>query len=344
MAGPDVRVVGISGLNHNYPELIARALGEHGFNCEASSIPFLPANSFTPPMLRKLQAELRQAPRPVVTIYCSGAEIYLPGPHISVYFSAYQSWFRPQQMRVIAHPWTSAEPASVDGLKWTNKPPLTVGFMGTAYSNSRVGQMVSKSPVKRWVLSGRHLRSPGLRAVLNAARVPLRYAMTFPRAETLKAIEIHADATGMDVRIVDTGGFTGSPEQVAQYDRQMRELTYVLCPRGLENYSFRLYEALKFGRIPVLVDTETVLPEGVNWDELIVRVPYAQLADIGHFIARDYERHSGAYFRKRQEKALEVMSKLCAGGWAEGLANDVRRQLAQKRSPSATSFSPVLSM
>jgi hypothetical protein len=203
--------------------------------------------------------------------------------------------------------------------------------MGTAYVASRVGHMISGTGLKRWILSGHHLRAPSVLAALNAARLPLKYAMTFPRAETLRALEDYAGNAHLDLRIVDTGGFTGLPKQIAQYQRHMRDITYVLCPRGIENYSFRFYEALKFGRVPVLVDTDMVLPEGVAWDELIVRVPYDQLGDIGNFITRDYERLSAAGFRKRQEKALKVMKRLCAGGWAEGLAIDVERQLARRR-------------
>ena len=80
-----------------------------------------------------------------------------------------------------AHPWTDAEPASIDSLRWTTKPPLAVGFMGSAYSNSRIARMVSKTALKKWILSGRHLRGARVLAALNAAQVPLKYMMTFPR-------------------------------------------------------------------------------------------------------------------------------------------------------------------
>ena len=336
MPEADVKIVGISGFTHNYPELIAKALTRQGFSCSTSSIPFLPVENFTPSVLRRLKKELRESRSANVTVYCSGsAEHYVSGPHISVHFSAYRSWFNPQRMHVIAHPWTEAEPSSIEGVNWTNKPPLTVGFMGTAYGDSRVGRMISKSAAKRWILSGHHLRAPSLLATLNAAHFPLRHAMTFPRAETLRAAEAYAASAGTDLRIVDTRGFTGSEEQISQYKQQMHDLTYVLCPRGIENYSYRFYEALKFGRVPVLVDTDIVLPEGVNWDELIVRVPYAELSRIGSFITHDYETHSKSSFIRRQERALEVMANLGAGGWVEALANDVRRQLSKSWSRSS---------
>lgn len=322
----DVRVVGISGLELDYPQLIAEALRQQGFRCETYAIPF--SRGFTPSVVQELKAKLRKTHPGTITIYCSGsAEVYLAGPHISVHFSAYRPWFRPQRMRVIAHPWTHAEPACIPELIWTDKPPLTVGFMGTAYSASRVGRIVGKSILKRSILNGNHLRLPGVLTTLHVAGLSFRHAMTFPRAETLTTMKAYAAATGMDLRIVDTGGFAGSQEEIAQYQRSMHDLTYVLCPRGIENYSFRFYEALKFGRVPVLVDTEMVLPDGVNWDELMVRVPYSELRDIGAYIRRDYERNSGAQFKARQQRALQVMADLCGGGWARGLAHDVRLQV-----------------
>lgn len=333
---PDFLVVGMAGLLRNYPEMIAQALHEQGFRCECYTIPFLPAGSFTPSLLRKLKAELRKASPGTTTIYCSGlSEYYLADADISIHFSAYRRWFNPQRMRIIAHPWTSAEPASIDDLQWLDKPPLTVGFMGSAYGNSRLGQLAGKSAFKNWILSGHHLRAPAVLAALNAARVPFKGAMTFPRAETLRLLESYSAESPMSVRIVDTGGFTGSLEQVAQYEQHMRGLTYVLCPRGIENFSFRFYEALKFGRVPVLIDTEMVLPDEVNWDELIVRVPYPELSNIGDIIAHDYRRHSAASFRRRQEKAFEAMAKLCSGAWATGLVRDVRLRQLEKHQLSS---------
>jgi hypothetical protein len=53
--------------------------------------------------------------------------------------------------------------------------------------------------------------------------------------------------------------------------------TYVVCPRGTENYSFRIYEALGRGKIPVIIDTDMVLPKEIDWDHLSIRIPYESL-------------------------------------------------------------------
>ena len=332
----DVRVVGIAGHHVDYPRLIADQLRAHGLRCEHYSIPFLPLGALRPSILAKLRTEFRKTPAAAVLVYCSGsAEYYLRGPDVSVHFSAFRSWFDADRMCVIAHPWTNAEPLPSQTIAWTEKPAFKVGFLGTTYRNSAPGRLVSTMPAsaRNWLLKGHWLRSADLIATAYAARIPLRYSMAFPRAETIAAAKAHCAAAGAQLRIVDTGGFTGHDEQVQAYARHMADTTYVLCPRGAENFSYRLYETLKFGRVPVLIDTDMVLPGGMDWDELVVRVPYSRLSKIGEIVAQDYRNRSAAEFILRQRRALEAMEQLQAGGWADGLVADVRRRLAAKSSP-----------
>lgn len=329
----DVRVIGIAGLDLDYPHIIAEELRAHGFRCESHTVPFFPIGGLKRSVLRELRSEIMKTPSGAVSIYCSGAaEYYLRGPDISVHFSAYSSWLDPARMRVVAHPWSTAEPLIGQSLAWKTKPPFAVSFMGTVYGNSRAARFVSAMPMrsKRELLKGHYLRFPDMLAVLYSARVPFRYAVAFPRFEAIRAVEDQCSKAGATVRIVDTGGFTGSREQIDRYARHLSETTYVLCPRGVENYSYRLYEALKFGRVPILIDTDMVLPQGVPWDELIVRVPYSRLSEIGEIVSRDYEQRTAAEFIARQKLAIQTMVELHRGRWASDLVSDVRRLLAAK--------------
>lgn len=51
---------------------------------------------------------------------------------------------------------------------------------------------------------------------------------------------------------------------------------YVLCVRGVGNFSVRLYETLAMGRIPVFVNTDCILPHDsfLNWRDHVVWVEY----------------------------------------------------------------------
>lgn len=333
----EARVVGIAGKDLDYPHIIAEELRAHGLRCESHTVPFFPIGGLKRSILRELRSEIRKTPPSAVSIYCSGAaEYYLRGPDLSVHFSAYSGWFEPDRMRVVAHPWSMAEPLIGQSLAWKTKPPFTVGFMGSVYGNSRAARFVSAMPMrsKRELLGGHYLRFPDALAVLYTARVPFRYAAAFPRFEAIQAIENQCSKAGPTLTIVDTAGFTGSREQIDQYARHLSETTYVLCPRGVENYSYRLYEALRFGRVPILIDTDMVLPQGVPWDDLVVRVPYSRLSQIGEIVSRDYEQRTAAEFIARQKLAMRTIVELHGGRWAIDLVSDVRRLMAAKSLPS----------
>ena len=56
----------------------------------------------------------------------------------------------------------------------------------------------------------------------------------------------------------------------------IKDSDYVLCVRGVGNFSVRLYETLAMGRIPVFVDTDCMLPHDqyVDWKRHVVWVDY----------------------------------------------------------------------
>ncbi|MDP6561852.1 MAG: exostosin family protein [Candidatus Peribacteraceae bacterium] len=86
---------------------------------------------------------------------------------------------------------------------------------------------------------------------------------------------------------------------------------YALIIKGDGNYSYRFYEALSLGRIPVLLDTECVLPleDKINYDEFIVRVPYGDLYHLDRIVADHYENISDQQFIDMQKRGREVFEK-----------------------------------
>src|SRR3989338_830174 len=59
-----------------------------------------------------------------------------------------------------------------------------------------------------------------------------------------------------------------------EYVQNMIESDYIHCTRGGGNFSYRLYETLSCGRIPVFINTDCVLPyhSDINWKEYCVWV------------------------------------------------------------------------
>ncbi|MFL5945865.1 MAG: exostosin [Gaiellaceae bacterium] len=77
----------------------------------------------------------------------------------------------------------------------------------------------------------------------------------------------------------------------SEYVRNMVESDYVICARGAGNFSYRLYETLSCGRIPVFVDTDSVLPLdfAADWRSHCVWVNQSELEDIGDRVAEFHD-------------------------------------------------------
>jgi Exostosin family len=75
-------------------------------------------------------------------------------------------------------------------------------------------------------------------------------------------------------------------EWQAEYFQVMHDSVFVLCPRGVAPSSYRIFEAMKAGRVPVIIADEWVPPSGPNWTEFSLRVPEARLQDVPKILER----------------------------------------------------------
>ncbi len=83
---------------------------------------------------------------------------------------------------------------------------------------------------------------------------------------------------------------------------------YVLCASGYENYSIRFYEALSCGRIPVLIDTDCVLPYdfAIDWKRYCVRINEHELSSIAEKVADFHDRLSAQEFIDLQHECRNL--------------------------------------
>jgi hypothetical protein len=63
---------------------------------------------------------------------------------------------------------------------------------------------------------------------------------------------------------------------------------FVLCPRGGGSSSFRLYETMEAGRVPVVISDQWVEPQGPDWQQAVIRVPERSVESIPNLL-REYE-------------------------------------------------------
>jgi hypothetical protein len=116
----------------------------------------------------------------------------------------------------------------------------------------------------------------------------------FVRDRALAALAKHPDVdTNFILRDAFWGGVMASHEPRAwaplrrEYVQNMVDSDYILCARGGGNFSYRLYETLSLGRIPVFVDTDCVLPLDflIDWRDYCVWVDEFDVGQIGKRVA-----------------------------------------------------------
>ena len=69
-------------------------------------------------------------------------------------------------------------------------------------------------------------------------------------------------------------------EWQAEYFRVMQDSMFVLCPRGVAPSSYRIFEAMKAGRVPGIIADQWVPPAGPDWTEFSLRVSEKRLQDV----------------------------------------------------------------
>jgi hypothetical protein len=80
---------------------------------------------------------------------------------------------------------------------------------------------------------------------------------------------------------------------------------YVLCVKGDGNFSTRFYEVLSMGRIPLFIDTETVLPleDVINYKDFCVFVDFRNIDNIDKILADFHKNLTNEQFEEMQKKA-----------------------------------------
>jgi hypothetical protein len=99
-----------------------------------------------------------------------------------------------------------------------------------------------------------------------------------------------------------------------QYLDNILQSDYVLCVRGLGNYSIRLYETLCLGRIPVIIDTDLVLPfhQILDWKSFAIIVHEKEIRYLPEIVA-EFHRNL------KPEQFLELQVR-CRRVWEEWLS------------------------
>jgi hypothetical protein len=153
------------------------------------------------------------------------------------------------------------------------------------------------NPVMRttYRLMGRHRKAKGLIIRARALR-----ALKRVRGLQTKFISRQSFWAGARGRFHRSAAAEYKP-RAAFWDNVMNN-DYTLCVRGAGNYSYRFYEVLAAGRIPLFINTGCVLPfeDEIDWKRHCVWVEEDQIDSAGEILMDFHSRLSPRQFRARQ--------------------------------------------
>lgn len=113
------------------------------------------------------------------------------------------------------------------------------------------------------------------------------------------------------------GDFYTLPEEErkrkrAEYIESIQNNAYILVMRGDDNGCYQLWEAMSAGRIPVLIDTNRLLPDlgEMKWEDFCVIVPFSEVHRIGEFIQDFHARLSDEDFAEVCRKSRAAFEQM----------------------------------
>ena len=114
------------------------------------------------------------------------------------------------------------------------------------------------------------------------------------------------------------GRYEGTPEGDRRrriFIDALKQSRLVLAPRGAGQHSYRLFEAMSAGRVPVVLADDYALPmsEFVDWDACSFRVPEARASSVAEEIMAINERC-------RPKPCMREMAHRARQAWADWLA------------------------
>jgi hypothetical protein len=93
-----------------------------------------------------------------------------------------------------------------------------------------------------------------------------------------------------------------------RFFNNLQNNTFILCPRGCGNFSYRFYETMCFGRIPIFINTDCVLPfeNLIDYRNEIVFIEKDELGNINHIIEEYCQKNDLIYRQKRCREIWEL--------------------------------------
>ena len=126
------------------------------------------------------------------------------------------------------------------------------------------------------------------------------------------------------IRLVYRGNCT--LENKKEFFKNLQNNLYGLCARGNGNFSFRLGELLMMGRIPILLDTDCILPfrESIPYETNCILITEDDIPHVREIVTDFHERHSEEDLMRIQRENRSLWEEYFT---PEGIFNHIIRML-----------------
>jgi hypothetical protein len=84
-----------------------------------------------------------------------------------------------------------------------------------------------------------------------------------------------------------------------KYAEAIRNSQFVLCPAGHGPATYRLFETMEMGRVPVVLSDDWVAPPGPPWKEFSIRIPERHANEVATILKEFSDRHENMGLRAR---------------------------------------------
>jgi hypothetical protein len=216
--------------------------------------------------------------------------------------SQYRSSKMPNEIILPAY---AEDLGKVSGMKWREKGDKpVVGFCGWAkhrgvvaaakFNIKLIRDMLKYGSTKTPHLQGLYFRQCAIALLSKAKEVRINFILR-------RSYSGHKETISLDENTARS-----------QFIENMRNSDLILSVKGDGNFSYRFFEALSMGRLPLLVDTDCVLPlEGqIDYDSFVIRVKASELEKIAVIVEDFYMALSDEEYIRRQKSARENFERL----------------------------------
>lgn len=134
-----------------------------------------------------------------------------------------------------------------------------------------------------------------------------------------KALSLLKKSPHVDINFLIRRSYSGHKKTIIGDHEEVRNeyidnivnSDFTLAVRGDGNFSYRFYETLSLGRIPLFIDTDCSLPfeDVIKYDDFVLFVDYRDLKSIDEKIANFYTNMDGDEYVQKQKMAREVFEK-----------------------------------